>query len=69
MPNSKIRKDGTKRTHGEWASVNRFTWYSEDTLPNEWVDMKARETEEFLLRQRALTNAEDDDEDEINDEI
>ena len=24
MPNSKIRKDGTKRTHGEWATAKKF---------------------------------------------
>jgi hypothetical protein len=35
MPGAK-RKDGTKRTHAEWAETNNFTWYSEDTLPNEW---------------------------------
>ena len=28
--------DKTKRTHAEWAETNNFTWYSEDTLPEEW---------------------------------
>jgi len=36
MPQAKKRKDGTKRTHAEWAEKNNFTWYSEDTLPEEW---------------------------------
>ena len=36
MPNSKVRRDGTKRTHAEWAETNNFTWYSEKTLPKEW---------------------------------
>jgi hypothetical protein len=36
MPGAVKRKDGTKRTHAEWAETNNFTWYSEDTLPNEW---------------------------------
>lgn len=36
MPGAKIRKNGTKRTHAEWAETNNFRWYSEDTLPNEW---------------------------------
>ena len=36
MPGATKRKDGTKRTHAEWAETNNFTWYSEDTLPNEW---------------------------------
>ncbi len=36
MPGAKMRKDRTKRTHAEWAETNNFTWYSEDTLPNEW---------------------------------
>jgi|TARA_R110000851_G_scaffold134315_3_gene269553 hypothetical protein len=35
MPGAKKRKDGTKRTHAEWAEANNFTWYSEDTLPAE----------------------------------
>ena len=36
MPAAKRRKNGTKRTHAEWAEKNNFTWYSENTLPNEW---------------------------------
>jgi len=40
MPQAKRRKDGTKRSHGEWASANGFRWYSEDSLPDEWVDTK-----------------------------
>jgi hypothetical protein len=36
MPGAKVRKDGTKRTHAEWAETNNFTWYSEETLPEEW---------------------------------
>ena len=36
MPQAKKRKDGTKRTHAEWAEKNNFKWYSEDTLPEEW---------------------------------
>ena len=36
MPQAKKRKDGTKRTHAEWAESNIFIWYSEETLPKEW---------------------------------
>ena len=36
MPQAKKRKDGTKRTHAEWAETNNFTWYSEETLPEKW---------------------------------
>ena len=36
MPGAKIRKNGTKRTHAEWAETNNFTWYSKDTLPDNW---------------------------------
>ena len=36
MPGAKVRKDGTKRTHAEWAETNNFIWYSEETLPEEW---------------------------------
>ena len=36
MPQAKKRKDGTKRTHAEWAETNNFKWYSEDSLPKKW---------------------------------
>jgi len=36
MPGAKVRRNGTKRTHAEWAETNNFKWYSEDTLPKEW---------------------------------
>ena len=36
MPGAKKRKDGTKRTHAEWAEANNFKWYSEETLPKEF---------------------------------
>ena len=36
MPQAKKRKDGTKRTHAEWAETNNFKWYSEETLPEKW---------------------------------
>lgn len=35
MPRSKVRKDGTKMTHGEWASNNGFRWYTAETFPEE----------------------------------
>ena len=38
MPSAKTRKDGTKRTHAEWAELNNFRWFSEDTLPEEWIN-------------------------------
>ena len=37
MPAAKKRKDGTKRSHAEWAEANDFTWYSEYNLPKEWT--------------------------------
>ena len=36
MPGATVRKNGTKRTHAEWAETNNFRWYSEDTLPDDW---------------------------------
>ena len=36
MPQAKKRKDGTKRSHKEWAEANDFRWFSEETIPNEW---------------------------------
>lgn len=32
MPHAKVRKDGTKLTHGEWATLNDFEWYTEETI-------------------------------------
>jgi hypothetical protein len=40
MPGAKVRKDGTKRTHAEWAETNNFRWFSEETLPEEWKSEK-----------------------------
>ena len=36
MPGAKVRRDGTKRTHAEWAETNNFRWYNEESLPKEW---------------------------------
>lgn len=44
MPAAKRRKDGTKRSHGEWATANNFRWYSEDSIPDDWINPKKRET-------------------------
>ena len=59
MPNSKMRKDGTKRTHGEWATSNGVRWYTEDTLPDAWIDPKSSEADEFNIRQQELKELED----------
>lgn len=32
FPFSKIRKDGTKMTHGEWATLNNFRWFTQETI-------------------------------------
>jgi len=32
MPHAKKRKDGTKRTHSEWADKNNFRWFTEETI-------------------------------------
>ena len=44
MPQAKRRKDGTKRSHGEWASANDFRWFSEDSIPDNWINPKKRES-------------------------
>ena len=41
MPQAKRRKDGTKRSHGEWAEANGFRWFSRFSLPKEWIDTTA----------------------------
>ena len=33
MPQAKKRKDGTKRSHAEWAETNGFRWFTEQTFP------------------------------------
>ena len=43
MPQAKVRKDGTRRSHGEWASSNNFRWFSEDTIPDDWINVKKKE--------------------------
>lgn len=50
MPQAKRRKDGTKRSHAEWAESNGFRWFSEDSLPDEWVDMDFKESEMFQVQ-------------------
>lgn len=32
FPHAKKRKDGTKRTHAEWAEKNNFRWFTEETI-------------------------------------
>ncbi len=32
MPRAKLRKDGTKQTHQEWADRHNFRWFTIDTI-------------------------------------
>ena len=43
MPQAKRRKDGTKRSHGEWATANGFVWYSRYSIPDDWINVKNKE--------------------------
>jgi hypothetical protein len=36
MPGARSRADGTKLTHGEWASINGFRYFTEETTPASW---------------------------------
>ena len=38
LPQAKRRKDGTKRSHSEWATANGFRWFSTHSIPKEWID-------------------------------
>ena len=58
MPGSKARKDGTKRSHSEWATANKFRWFTERTLPDEWIDIEVKKSEDFIERQQAIENEE-----------
>jgi predicted nuclease of restriction endonuclease-like RecB superfamily len=35
MPHSKVRKDGTRFTHANWADKHGFRYYAADDLPKE----------------------------------
>jgi len=50
MPAAKRRKDGTKRSHAEWAEANGFRWFSEETIPDDWIDVEARKSNEYRKR-------------------
>jgi hypothetical protein len=54
MPAAKRRKDGTKRSHAEWAEANGFRWFSEETIPDSWIDSEARESTEYKKRNNKL---------------
>ena len=51
MPQAKRRKDGTKRTHSEWAEANGFRCFSSHSIPKEWIDetSKLEEDPERIL--------------------
>ena len=36
MPNAKARRDGSKRTHGEWAADYGFRFFDRKNTPKEW---------------------------------
>lgn len=36
MPGARKRSDGTRLTHGEWASLNGFRYFTEENTPTEW---------------------------------
>lgn len=36
FPHAKRRKDGTKMTHGTWAELNDFRYFTLDAVPKEW---------------------------------
>jgi len=36
MPGARKRQDGTKLTHGEWAELNGFRYFTEETIPASW---------------------------------
>ena len=54
MPGAKRRKDGTKRSHAEWAWSNGFRWFSEESIPDAWIDVKAKDSDEFKSRNSKL---------------
>jgi hypothetical protein len=59
MPGATRRKDGTKRSHAEWAESKGFKWYSEDTIPNDWINVKAKKAENFKRRNDKIGEYDD----------
>lgn len=51
MPQAKRRKDGTKRTHSEWAESKGFRWYSSRSIPKDWIDssVEVKEDPNYVL--------------------
>jgi len=37
MPGAKRRRDGTKYTMSDWCDHHEFLWFTEHTLPKEWL--------------------------------
>jgi len=37
FPHAKKRKDGTRKTHAEWATKNGFQWCCPKTIKEEWL--------------------------------
>lgn len=40
MPGAQKRKNGTKLTHGEWAEINGFRWFTKETI-KEFLDAES----------------------------
>lgn len=36
LPGSRKRKNGTRMTHGEWATKNGFKFYTKENCPKHW---------------------------------
>ena len=36
MPGAQRRKNGTRQTHAEWATLNGFRFFSPETVPKDW---------------------------------
>lgn len=36
MPGARKRSDGSKQTHADWAKKNKFRWFVEQNIPDNW---------------------------------
>lgn len=38
MPGAQKRKDGTRQSHADWATLNGFRYFSPSNVPVEWLE-------------------------------
>lgn len=50
MPRARRRKDGTTRTHADWADEHGFTWYAATEIPASYGRTYAKRPRKKVIR-------------------